>query len=332
MLPGEGVYFTVERYASREEWLRARAGSIGASEAAVVWGVSRFDTPASLWLKKTGRIESIDDDAEWLEIGNALEEPIAQLAAKRAGRRIEDWGRYTVLRSIRYPWLTCSLDRFQWLESGDLFGPLEVKNRSAWAHKGEDWSAGAPLDVALQLLQQQIVGGWSQGSIAVLHGGARLDVIDVAFDAELAAMHVEKSRLFWEDVRYDIAPPADGSEHLAMALRNAAMLAREEEVDLGETAQQAADAVLELRANEEQVHKARREAENHLLMGLAVAGVTRGRLPSGGLVTAKVIKRRAYVANVRETHYVRLDVKPPKVDQRALDSNSPPLLEAAQEE
>jgi putative phage-type endonuclease len=323
-------HFTVERHDGRTSWERARSESIGGSEAAVIWGVSPYDTPASLWMTKTGRNSGFDDSDEWLEIGNALEEPIAQLAAKRTGRRVEDWGRYTVLRSRRWPWLTCTLDRVQ-IVDGAIFGPLEAKNRSAW-NRTEDWSKGAPLHVQLQVQHQLAVTGWQHGSVAVLKGGAKLDVIDVDRDDELIAMHVEKCRLFWEDVRYDIAPPADGSEHLAMALRNAAMLARDEEVELGETAQQAADAVLELRANEEQVHKARREAENHLLMALAVGGVTRGRLPSGGLVTVKLIKRRAYVANVRETQYVRLDVKPPKVDQRVLDNNSTPLLEAAQEE
>lgn len=325
----EAEHFTVEDHADRDAWVGSRVDSIGASEAAVVWGVSPYDTPASLWLKKTGRAPELEDDAEWLELGNVLEEPIARMAARRTGRRLEDWGRNTRLRSKRWPWMTATLDRVQYLDDGVIFGPLEVKNRSAWTH--EDWSAGAPLHLQLQLQHQLAVTGWQHGSIVVLRGGARIDVIDIPRDDELIEMHVEKCGAFWCDVRDDIAPVADGSEHLAMAARNAARLARAEEIELGPAAEEAAAAVMKLRAAEKQIETARREAENHLLMALAVGGVQRGRLPSGGVVTAQVVSRRAYTAEVKASSFVQLRVKPAKGRELAANDDQP-ALEAAQED
>ncbi len=40
-----------------DEWLRFRSNKIGASEVAVIMGLSEWDTAYSLWLKKTGRKE-----------------------------------------------------------------------------------------------------------------------------------------------------------------------------------------------------------------------------------------------------------------------------------
>lgn len=329
-LPGEGVHFTVERYATREEWLAARAGrdvpSLGSSDASVPWDVSPYGTQASLWLEKTGRAPRIEDDAEWLELGNVLEDPIAQLAAKRTGRRIEDWGRFTILRSLRWPWLTCTLDRFQWVE-GVPFGPLEVKNRGAFTD--EDWREGVPLHIELQATQQMIVGGWSHASVAVLLGGAKLEVFEIELDPEFAEMHIEKTRAFVELVKSDTPPPLDGSTHLSAALRSAALLAPDAEVALPQIAEIAIELVQAVRAEEKRIKAAKAEAENHLMMALALGGGTRGRLPDGTLVTIAKVERAAY--HVEASSYVQLRVKAPKVRALKTTENTP-LIEAAREE
>lgn len=41
---------------SFEDWLKWREGGLGASDAATVMGVSPFETPEELWLRRTGRL------------------------------------------------------------------------------------------------------------------------------------------------------------------------------------------------------------------------------------------------------------------------------------
>ena len=42
---------------SHDEWLAEREKGIGASEVAAILGLSPWDTPFSLWLKKTHQAE-----------------------------------------------------------------------------------------------------------------------------------------------------------------------------------------------------------------------------------------------------------------------------------
>lgn len=46
---------------SREEWLEERRKSIGGSDVAAVIGMSRFASPYTVWLDKTGRIPDKGD-------------------------------------------------------------------------------------------------------------------------------------------------------------------------------------------------------------------------------------------------------------------------------
>ena len=46
---------------SRAEWLAERRKSIGGSDAAAVIGLSRFASPYTVWLDKTGRLPDKGD-------------------------------------------------------------------------------------------------------------------------------------------------------------------------------------------------------------------------------------------------------------------------------
>ena len=46
----------------RAEWLKAREGGIGASEVAAVVGLSKWDSPYSLFLRKTGQVPPIEEN------------------------------------------------------------------------------------------------------------------------------------------------------------------------------------------------------------------------------------------------------------------------------
>ena len=68
-------------YANRSEWLEARRGGIGGSDAATLLGVSKFSSPYKLWAEKTGR-DIGDFDNPYMRRGRALEPVIADLFDK----------------------------------------------------------------------------------------------------------------------------------------------------------------------------------------------------------------------------------------------------------
>lgn len=108
------------------EWLAWRMGKVGASEAAAILGKCRFNTPYSLWLVKTGKVEAFK--------GNA---------ATQAGNDIEDKARasYEILNGFvdmpaacvvhdEYPEISASLDGL----SDDRKKILEIKYPSQESH------------------------------------------------------------------------------------------------------------------------------------------------------------------------------------------------------
>ena len=68
-----------EHHANRDEWLSARDGHIGASEASAILGYG-FMSKMDLWKLKTGRAKAKDlSDNEAVAYGNRAEEPLRQL-------------------------------------------------------------------------------------------------------------------------------------------------------------------------------------------------------------------------------------------------------------
>lgn len=71
---------------SREEWLEERRKSIGGSDAAAVIGMSRFASPYTVWMDKTGRLPE-KEDTEAMRIGRDLEEYVAKRFEEASGKR-----------------------------------------------------------------------------------------------------------------------------------------------------------------------------------------------------------------------------------------------------
>jgi predicted phage-related endonuclease len=74
--------YTIERYEDERAWKRARLTGVGASEAAAVVRLSKFQGEFGLyWRKIEGRVEDEDGDANlgaMAEAGHRLEPVIAQ--------------------------------------------------------------------------------------------------------------------------------------------------------------------------------------------------------------------------------------------------------------
>lgn len=199
----------------RADWLSERRRYIGASEVAAILGLSPYDSPYSLWAKKTG-LAPDDDEPEWIKWGVLIEPLICDEYARETGRQVIDHGRHAFRVSATCPHLGATLDR-EVIDPVRGHGVLEAKNVAAW--KQGDWEDGAPLLYQIQIQAQLETTGYQWGSAAALVGGNVFRWCDVERDDAFIEMMRRKVAEFWKLVETNTPPPIDGSESTAEALR-----------------------------------------------------------------------------------------------------------------
>ena len=72
---------------SREEWLERRCHTIGGSDAAGIVGLSKYSTPYTVFLDKTGRLPDKPDN-EAMRQGRDLEDYVAQRWMEATGKKV----------------------------------------------------------------------------------------------------------------------------------------------------------------------------------------------------------------------------------------------------
>lgn len=184
---------------TRADWLAQRRTGIGGSDAAAVLGLSKWRTPLSVWLDKTGQSDG-SDETPAMRWGTLLEPVIRQEYAERTGRTVTVPG---LIRHARHDHMIANVDGV----SGD--GRIvEIKTTRTADGWGEPGSDEVPEDYLIQVQHYMAVLALPVADIAVLVGGSDFRIYTVAADAELQDMIVSTEREFWQMVRDRVAPPA----------------------------------------------------------------------------------------------------------------------------
>jgi putative phage-type endonuclease len=188
-----------------EQQKEIRKKGLGATDCAVVMGLSHYKTPYELWLEKTGRKESaaiLSDDR--LHLRHAHEETISREYARRRGVKLRRVNQ-TVFHK-RLPFMLCNLDRV-------IIGQkkiIECKSASGFmrGYWGETGSDEAPIEYLLQVQHQMACAEYEDSDIAAL-----IDIDDYRIYAaprnEKIIKKIEDAcEKFWvENVLADIPPP-----------------------------------------------------------------------------------------------------------------------------
>lgn len=207
--------FDVEEYPTREAWLigRTRAAdgtpSIAASETAALFGELPYSSLRALYESKLNPELFLDTESERMYWGRRLEPIIAEELTVRHGWALDDFGRFSILRSKQWPWLTATLDRR--IRPIDARGPgvAECKNSSFFMR--EEWNdAGAPIWIQIQGQTQLAVSGYTWGVFPVLLGGCEWRMVEFQRDDDFIELIVSKSAAFSHHVRNRVPPPVDG--------------------------------------------------------------------------------------------------------------------------
>lgn len=194
---------------SREDWLIARKGGIGGSDAAAVMGLNPYKSPVELFYEKISTDEPEDTQSEAAYWGTVLEEPIARRFAElHSDARVRRNNH--ILVHPEHKFLFANIDREVHTDDGETYG-LEIK--TAGANSAKKWDNGdTPVWYNLQCQHYMGVTGWKKFVIAALIGGQTYVEREIPRDDEIIANLTEHETEFWRNVVDGVPPAWDGSQ------------------------------------------------------------------------------------------------------------------------
>lgn len=187
------------------DWLEYRKLGIGGSDASVVCGINRYQSPVELWMDKTNQLpyQEAGEAAYW---GTQLEALVRAEFTKRTG--IEVTHKMQMLQSVEHSFMLANLDGVCEHTEHGICG-FEAKTASAY--KAAEWDDAIPDEYMLQIQHYMAVTGYQGFYIAVLIGGNTFRWRFVERDEELISMLIELEADFWSHVQSMTPPPMDGS-------------------------------------------------------------------------------------------------------------------------
>lgn len=217
--------FTVERYDTEDAWLDARKNSIGASEVSAVLGINPYCSPLRLYTNKIGLETPFFDNPSTMA-GRYFEDGIAAWYADVTGAMLADPGRYTLLRSVARPYLTCTLDRvivgWQSKKTGlvDPCEPIPLELKLPGARMADQWTHEPPAMYQAQNMAQIAVTGAPRGVIACAIDKRELQHWTLPRDNDLIeTVLYPRIDEFWDRVLKRKPPEADGSPSSGEAIK-----------------------------------------------------------------------------------------------------------------
>lgn len=209
---------------SREEWLERRRHTIGGSDAAGIVGLSRYSTPYTVFLDKTGRLPDKADN-EAMRQGRDLEDYVAKRWEEATGKKVRRL--QAMLYNPAYPFAHADVDR---MVVGEDAG-LECKTTATLdirQFNGVDF----PEKYYAQCVHYMAVTGAKRWYLGVLVFGRGFFVFTLERNqAEIDAL-MGAEAAFWEKVENDTPPAPDGSDAATDAISVVYAESRDGEMEL----------------------------------------------------------------------------------------------------
>ncbi len=205
-------------YLNREDWLSARKGGIGGSDAAAILKKSKWDSPWSVWAEKTGVYRKVIEE-QYLVIGKLMEPVLAKLYSMETGCDVANPGDFRIFwGEEKYQFATIDM-----VDDSDII----VEGKTAGGGASVDWKDGPPLGYQIQVQHQMKVMNAERARIAVLFGSPyfHFKIYEVDRNERFVDLMTRVQGEFWTLVENEIPPEIDGSEATTEVLRN---LPREE--------------------------------------------------------------------------------------------------------
>lgn len=183
--------------ASREEWLKAREDGIGASEVSAVIGVNPWESPFSLWLRKTGQISPLEEN-QAMRLGHLLEPVVVSLWEEATGwKAVKASAKDIIYQDPEHPWRKVTPDRIAYEidENGKKHKCLlEIKS----SQKDFD-PDDLPVYYLCQVQYQMHVTGIHVCYLCWLVRGLTFGYARIEYDKDFANFLIEKVDAFYLD-------------------------------------------------------------------------------------------------------------------------------------
>jgi putative phage-type endonuclease len=225
---GESAEFVANLENGSEEWLNIRAAGIGGSEVGTICGLNPWESPFTLWAKKTGRIESSIPQNEAMEWGNRLEPVVLDKFADAHPELVVHRDVGTWAHKVR-SWQIANPDAiFENPETGEV-GVIEVKT----AQYEDAWSEGVPKHYEAQVLWYLQTFGLSRAHVVVLFHGNRYREYEVLSDPDAQDYILERATYMKALIDSDTQPEFDGALSTYQTVRALHPSIEDDEVELG---------------------------------------------------------------------------------------------------
>ena len=210
----------------RERFLLNRQKGLGGSDMAKILGISKWGSPYSVWLSKTGR-DTADHSSIATELGTFCEDFVAQKYAEITGNEVK---KVKPIASKKYPFLLANFDRLV-VNNGKIIGGLECKTcgqnaqvldlkgvyRNKWGECNtyESTNLIATSDEIDPEYYGQVqhylaVSQLEWWDVAVLISNQSFKIYRVYPDLDFITKMIETAEQFWcTNVLNDIAPKKD---------------------------------------------------------------------------------------------------------------------------
>jgi YqaJ-like viral recombinase domain len=291
---------------SLEQWHQLRAGNVGASEVAALFGIHEFITGFALAARKLGRLSDQVDDAV-LRRGRMLEPVAKQLIAEQnpTWQLIEPSAYYSDT-AIRFG---CTPDLFVRNVRGVGVVQIKTVHPSTFARKwhGADGAIEPPLWIAIQAMCEQHLTGVDFALVAalVIDYGLSLELVDVPYLPSLIDSARDRVVSFWELVDAGKLPPPDygaDKKHLAQ------VYAQDDGTELDLTSDNALPEIVErfeaLKMARKTADEGVDEAQAEIMHRLGAAARAKY---AGGVILYPTIDRKGYT--VAPSQYRKLTIK-----------------------
>lgn len=192
------------------EWHAQRATGIGGSDVGAIIGVSKWESPLSLWGKKSGRIEDDFEENEAMEWGKLLEEVIIE-KFKRKHPELEVYYQPGSFKHRDRDWQLANPDAIAYNPASDTWHIVEIKT-AAYEDEWDEKTGRIPLSYRAQVLWYMDTFGFGSAFVATLFSGRKYREFYIegsAFEQDLNRDAVEAWRGYLTE---DKQPDYDGSE------------------------------------------------------------------------------------------------------------------------
>lgn len=251
------------------EWLALRASGIGGSDVGTICGLNKWESPFTLWAKKTGKIPSEIADNEAMEWGRRLESVILD--------KFEDnHPELTLIRDVGTwhhkdrPFQIANPDALFMDEDGNL-GVIEVKT----AQYEDDWADGPPLSYQAQVQWYLQTFGLDLAHVIVLFHGNRYREFELPANPFEQEVNMQIVETFRDLVLHEVAPDFDGALSTYQTVRQLHPEITDDEVELGQLGIYYGLAEAELKAAEAKMNEMKSRVLSE--MGTAKRGLVEGR-------------------------------------------------------